>query len=228
MKSKTRGTLSGTPDEPQNIMARQRNTAGEKTSRKVEVGWLHFGSNGYNQVRTSHGGGTRHATLAKTTTVAQIMELGKDLFFPDGQSTKGPADDFTFDICDFKRNKIPLDNTVGQMYEQTKLKLLRFYICAKEGASTDHSSSEEIELLEDEENELLEDGSHIDSDDSIIDLQDGSHSSDSDRSTQVCGKIFVTNKIMILIRTDVKNLLKNYSSVNNFITTFYLHIPANL
>lgn len=79
------------------------------------------------------------------------------------------------------------------MYEQTKLKLLGFYICTKEGASTDHSSSEEIDLLEDEENELLEDGSHIDSNDSIIHLQDGSHSSDSDRSTQVCGKIFVTN-----------------------------------
>ncbi len=50
MKSKTKGSLSGTPDEPQNTMARQRNTAGVKTSGKVEIGWLHFGSNGYNQV----------------------------------------------------------------------------------------------------------------------------------------------------------------------------------
>ncbi|KAK0137748.1 hypothetical protein N1851_026052 [Merluccius polli] len=176
MKSKTKGSLSGTPDDPPNTMARQRNTAGEKTSRKVEIGWLHFGSNGYSQVRTNHGGGTRHAALAKTTTVAQIMELGKDLFFPDGHSTKGPAKDFMFEICDFKMNNILLDNTVGQMYEQTKLKLLRFYICTKEGASTDHSSSEENELLEDEENEDG-DGSH--SDDSITDLQDRSHSSDN-------------------------------------------------
>ncbi|KAK0154135.1 hypothetical protein N1851_003759 [Merluccius polli] len=89
-----------------------------------------------------------------------------------------------FEICDFKMNNILLDNTVGQMYEQTKLKLLRFYICTKEGASTDHSSSEENELLEDEENEDG-DGSH--SDDSITDLQDRSHSSDSDGSTQVYG-----------------------------------------
>ncbi|CAJ1057723.1 uncharacterized protein LOC119795027 [Xyrichtys novacula] len=160
MKSKTK--VSGTPDNPQNNMARQRNRAGEKTSRKVEIGWLHFGKNGYSQVRTNNGGGTRHAKLAKTTTVAQIMELGKGLFFPDGHSTKGPAEDFTFEICDFKMNKIPMDNTVGQMYEQTKLKLLRFYVCTKEGASTDHSSSEENQLIEDEEeNDLLEDASQM-------------------------------------------------------------------
>ncbi|CAJ1060762.1 uncharacterized protein LOC119794643 [Xyrichtys novacula] len=184
MKSKTK--VSGTPDNPQNNMVRQRNRAGEKTSRKVEIGWLHFGKNGYSQVRTNNGGGTRHATLAKTTTVAQIMELGKGLFFPDGHSTKGPAEDFTFEICDFKMNKIPMDNTVGQMYEQTKLKLLRFYVCTKEGASTDHSSSEENQLIEDEEeNDLLEDASH--SDDSITDLQDRSHSSDIDGSIQVYG-----------------------------------------
>lgn len=186
MKSKTKGSLSGTPGESQNAMARPRNTAGEKTSRKVEIGWLHFGSNGYSQVRTSNGGGTRHATLAKTTTVAEIMELGKNLFFPDGHSTKGPAEDFAFDICDFKMNKIHLDNTIGQMYEQTKLKILRFYIRTKEGFSSDHSSSEENELLHDEENQLT---AH--SDDSITDVQDRSHLFDSDVSAQVYGNISV-------------------------------------
>uniref|UniRef100_A0A1A8D302 Si:ch73-30l9.1 n=1 Tax=Nothobranchius kadleci TaxID=1051664 RepID=A0A1A8D302_NOTKA len=158
-------------------MAGQKNMAAEKTSRKVEIGWLHFGSDGYGHVRTNSGGGTRHATLAKTTTVAQMMELGKELFFPDGRSTKGPAEDFTFGICDFKKNRIPLDSTIGQMYEQAKLKQLRFYICTKEGASTDHSS-EEKGLLEDEE-----DGCH--SGDAITDLQDLSNSSDSDGGTQM-------------------------------------------
>ncbi|XP_035988143.1 uncharacterized protein LOC110367754 isoform X2 [Fundulus heteroclitus] len=171
IKSKTKGSLSGTPDEPHNTMARQRNTAAEKTSRKIEIGWLHLGSSGYSQVRTNSGGGTRKATLAKTTTVAQIVELGKELFFPGGLSTKGPAEDFTFDICDFKMNKIPFDNTVGQMYKQTTLKLLRFYICTKEGASTDHSS---------EENDPPEDGSQS----VVTDLQDRSCSSDSDGSAQ--------------------------------------------
>lgn len=98
MKSKTKGALCGTSGVFQKRgegMARQKNSAGEKTSRKIEIGWLHFGRDKYHQVRTSNGGGTRHATLEKTTTVAQILEMGKDLFFPDGQSTKGQADEFT-------------------------------------------------------------------------------------------------------------------------------------
>lgn len=193
MKSKGAPCVSPGDQKKGEGMARQKNTAAEKTSRKIEIGWLHLGSNGYQQVRTNNGGGTRHATLEKTTTVAEILEIGKDLFFPDGHSTKGRADDLTFDVCDFKRNKIPLDNTVGKMYEQTKLKLLRFYIRTKEGLSTDHSSSSSLSedlsdsVTERSDSQLPEDGSHIDSDDSITDLLDHGHSSDSDKSNQVCG-----------------------------------------
>ncbi len=59
-------------------------------------------------MRTQNGGGTRHAMVEIMTTAAQILEIGKGLFFPDGHSTKGRAEDFTFDICDFKRNHIPV------------------------------------------------------------------------------------------------------------------------
>jgi len=79
-------------------------------------------------------------SVDKMTIVAQILNIGKHLFFPNGRSTKGQAADFTFDVCDFKRNKIPPDDTVARLYEQTRLKLLRFYICTKEGPSTDEDS----------------------------------------------------------------------------------------
>ncbi|KAM9475207.1 uncharacterized protein Hap1MRO34_011056 isoform 1-T2 [Clarias gariepinus] len=58
--------------------------------------------------------------------------MGKDLFFPNGLSTKGSAEDFNFHVCDFKRNPISLGDIVGLLYEQTKLKLLRFYICTRD------------------------------------------------------------------------------------------------
>lgn len=179
-------------------MARQRNCSAEKTSRKIEIGWLHFDSSEYHQVRTSNGGGTRHVTVEKTTTVAQILELGKELFFPNRQSTKGHADDFIFEVCDFKRKQIPLDDTVGRLYEQTKLKLLRFYICTKEeGPSADHSSSEEdecedsssVNTPEAADSQLSKDGSHLD-----VDLLDHGHSSDSDISEQVCAASNNNNK----------------------------------
>ncbi len=50
MKSKTKGALCGTSGVFQKQaegMARQNNDAGEKTSRKIEIGWLHFSNNDY-------------------------------------------------------------------------------------------------------------------------------------------------------------------------------------
>lgn len=71
-----------------NLMARHKNLSAERTSRRIEIGWLHFGRNGYQQVRTNNGGGTRHFTVQKKTTVLQIMEMGKNLFFPKWRVTK--------------------------------------------------------------------------------------------------------------------------------------------
>lgn len=67
-----------------------------------------------------------------------MLEMGIDLMFPDGISTKCQADYFTFD---FKENKLQFDDAVGRWYEQMKLKLYRLYNCTKEeDASADHSS----------------------------------------------------------------------------------------
>ncbi|XP_030580814.1 uncharacterized protein LOC115777119 [Archocentrus centrarchus] len=200
MRSKTKGALCGTSGLFQKRgegMSRYRNSAAEKTSRRIEIGWLHLIDNEYHQVRTRNGGGTRHATVEKNTTVAQILEMGKDLFFPDGNSTKGRVEDFIFTVSDFKKNPIPLDDTVGRLYEKTKLKLLRFYICTKEETSlTVLSSSEADECGEDflseedsvsitkEELQLPKHGPHTESDDFITDLVDRGDSSDSDNSEQ--------------------------------------------
>ncbi|XP_057686772.1 uncharacterized protein LOC130912772 [Corythoichthys intestinalis] len=141
ISSKKKGVPGGSSTVPQNggqgtATARQKQVSAEKTCRKIETGWLHFDNNEYYQVKTKDGGGTRHATIEKTTTAAQILELGKELFFPDGISSKGEVGDFTFEVCDFKRKEISLDETVGRLYEKTKLRLLRFYICTKELVST--------------------------------------------------------------------------------------------
>ena len=120
MKSKG-GHTSVVLQTQQEGMARQGNKAGEKSTRRIEIGWLHFDKDGYQQVRTRNGGGTRHETLDKTATVAQILDMGKGLFFPNGLSPKGRVEDMEFDVCDFKRNTVPLNHTVGQLYQDTKL-----------------------------------------------------------------------------------------------------------
>ncbi|KAK0135211.1 hypothetical protein N1851_028966 [Merluccius polli] len=135
-------------------MARKQNTSGEKEERKIEIGWLHYSHPHFTQVRTRHGGGTRHITVHKTTTVQQVLETGNRLFFPNGFSTKGSQENFHFEVCDFKRNVIPFEETVGNLYETTKLKLLRFYICTKHKLS-DQSSEEE------ESDSSIEDGEDL-------------------------------------------------------------------
>lgn len=147
--------------------------------------------------------------LGKKTTVGQILEMGKELFFPDGISTKGPAEDFTFEVCDFKRNQINSEYTVGGLYEQTRLKLLRFYICTKEKSPSSESSSEEDECHEDSSDDSITDsqltkhGSHIDADDEITELAENRYSSNSDSSEQVCGsRTCIYNKVTIMTGTD--------------------------
>ncbi|KAJ4937709.1 hypothetical protein JOQ06_002341 [Pogonophryne albipinna] len=65
-------------------------------------------------------------------TMEELLDIGKALFFPNGKSAKGPLKDFKFDVRDFSHCPVPLENTVQQLYDQTKLRMLRIYTCSKE------------------------------------------------------------------------------------------------
>uniref|UniRef100_A0A3P9BK40 Uncharacterized protein n=1 Tax=Maylandia zebra TaxID=106582 RepID=A0A3P9BK40_9CICH len=86
-------------------------------------------------------------------------------------------------------NPIALDDTVGKLYEQTKLKLLRFYICTKdETLLTVQSSSEEdfsVSITEEDSPVTLL-GFDSETDDFVPDLLEHGDSSDSDTGKQVC------------------------------------------
>ncbi|RXM98944.1 hypothetical protein EOD39_12417 [Acipenser ruthenus] len=68
-----------------------------KESRRIELGWLHEGK----QVRKRNGGGTRVLEVSKTADKQALIQLAKDLFFPNGNSKKGYLEDFKYDILDF-------------------------------------------------------------------------------------------------------------------------------
>lgn len=97
------------------------------------MGWLHFSTQSgiYRQIRTRHGGGTRNLTVEKSVTMGELLEIGKTLFFPNGRSSKGPIEDFEFDIRDYSHNILPSEITVGQLYDQTKLRMIRVYTTSK-------------------------------------------------------------------------------------------------
>lgn len=97
-----------------------------KSNRKIEFGWIHNGR----QVRVRGGGGTRKISVPKNMDCEGLLKIGKDLFFPDGQSKKGNEKEFIFKIWDFKENVLPLGVTVGDVYEKVKMGIVRFYLAS--------------------------------------------------------------------------------------------------
>ncbi|XP_051807109.1 uncharacterized protein LOC127534860 [Acanthochromis polyacanthus] len=103
----------------------------QKNVRKVEIGWMHFREGKFLQVRTKKGGGTRKISISKNCKKSELIEKAVDLFFPGQKNAEGSITDFVVDVTDFQEHSLDEQITVGQLYEQTKLPLLRFYLTTK-------------------------------------------------------------------------------------------------
>lgn len=64
--------------------------------------------------------------------MSNVLNIGRKLFFPKGQSAKGNADDFNFMLC-VTGSEEPLkeDQTIGSLYEVTHYRVLRLFVCTK-------------------------------------------------------------------------------------------------
>ncbi|XP_048040617.1 uncharacterized protein LOC125264845 [Megalobrama amblycephala] len=117
---------------------------GQKSMRKIEMGWMHFREGKFTQVRTKKGGGTRKISVSKDCRKKDLLEKATELFFPDEKSSMGSFTDFVVDVTDFQEQTIDEQITVGELYELTKLPVLRFYLTTKKKviASDTHSDTQ--------------------------------------------------------------------------------------
>ena len=116
------------PDEKKSL-GQVTNSNAHKTYRYVEIGWLHGAhKSSAAQVRLKNGGGTRKISVSKTAKKADLLQRSIDIFFPDGVSRYGSCNEFACDLTDFKQSDVPSEMTVGEMYRQTGLPRLRFYL----------------------------------------------------------------------------------------------------
>lgn len=123
----------------------------QKNVRKVEIGWMHFHDGKFLQVRTKKGGGTRKISVSKDCKKDELIERALDLFFPNKKNAKGRISDFVVDITDFQEHSFDDQTTVGELYEQTKLPLLRFYLTTKQKNNRSGSLPENsVEAIEQE------------------------------------------------------------------------------
>ncbi|XP_073727925.1 uncharacterized protein [Misgurnus anguillicaudatus] len=113
----------------------------QKNMQKIEMGWMHFREGKFTQVRTKKGGGTRKISVSKDCRKSELLEKAAELFFPGEKCSEGSIADFVVDITDFQEQAIDEQITVGELYDQTKLPVLRFYLTTRKKviASDTHS-----------------------------------------------------------------------------------------
>ena len=68
--------------------------------------------------------------VSKDINAEELIRVAQSLFFPNDESPKGLLSDMELDMRDFVGR--PLDNkTVGDLYQELKIKLLRLYVHTK-------------------------------------------------------------------------------------------------
>lgn len=144
-----------------------------KTTRNVEIGWIHVDGNGAKQVRTKQGGGTRKIQFPTDAGLKAILEEEQKLFFPGGIFPKGPVSDNQFEVWDFKQNRLTdeICQSIGIMYMTAKLSMLRFCIATRPKEAEDDAS---------ERSDVVVVWSHSSSETSTAELQVGDAIVDSD------------------------------------------------
>ena len=117
-------------------------------NKQVHLGWKHFREQDdtYVLVPLSKGGGSRKVDVPVTISRFELYQTCKSLFFLDGQSVFGHADDMLLDLTNFKDEKIGDTINVGSncsvpfnnanYMEAHKIKTLRLYLRSKK-ISTD-------------------------------------------------------------------------------------------
>lgn len=86
---------------------------------------------GFVQMRTKKGGGTRKISAYKEWKKTELIEEAIRLFFPNGKNGQGSVTEFEVDLMDFGEHSLDDDSTVGELYEATKFTIMRFYLTTK-------------------------------------------------------------------------------------------------
>lgn len=93
-------------------------------------------------------GGTRKIDVCKDAVKEDLIKIARELFFPSGRNAEGGIEDFNFDLMDFKQAVVNDVATVGKLYDDTGLTLLRFYLSTQRKTDSESHQSEDQERIE--------------------------------------------------------------------------------
>lgn len=123
-----------------------QNKNATKMMRKIEVGWMHYddGTQAFKQVRTKRGGGTRKLEMSKGAQKKELIKEATGLFFPSGRNNQGSLTDFKLNLTNYQGVVLDEVTTVGQLYQETELPLLRFYLTTQTKDDRNRQSSPDL------------------------------------------------------------------------------------
>lgn len=121
-------------------------TCAKKKTRKVKLAWQHYNeqTKRFMMVRESTGGGQREMALATSSDYHEILASVIDLFFPNGTSSRGEANEMEFTLANFKCDVISSkDFSLGNYISANKLTKPRLYLLSRhKSSSTDPLESD--------------------------------------------------------------------------------------
>lgn len=85
----------------------------------------------YRQVSSMNGGGTKHISVIKCVSVADIQVIAENLFFPNGHSAKKKPLLNYLTHMESSQTRVDLFNTVEELYNQTRVRILRLNLHTK-------------------------------------------------------------------------------------------------
>ena len=101
-----------------------------RKDRTVSFGWLHMEGGNYRQVYKSNGGGCYTKSILKSTNKQEMIQLAKQIYFPNGKSTKGPESEFEFEMfMSRQENPLPENFKLGDLCRGQGQ--LRFYLASQ-------------------------------------------------------------------------------------------------
>ena len=119
------------------------NKNAQKNERRIELGWLNLDKTNFKQVRYKSGGGTRHIKSPIKLTMKDLQHRAESLFFPNGKSKVGPLSDFDRSMMDFTEELIDPSVTLGELYEQKQVNILRVYLATKKKSISENKNRED-------------------------------------------------------------------------------------
>lgn len=154
LKSKLNKRQKTNNSETESLNQTTRTKASQRTVRKVEIGWMNYDGQGFVQMRAKKGGGTRKLSVPKDWKRKELMEEAIRLFFPNGKNSLGSLSEFELDLTNYQEVSLDEKSTVVEMYDVSKLTMMRFYLTTKK-RDREAETESEVEISDSDTTEDL-------------------------------------------------------------------------